>query len=113
MTKANANAQGQAVLAELALLREADEARAVRVSTIEQLQLPIVAAVLEIMHTKPMAEALPLLEEQAQYLTDGRQSAVANLIANARYAADHLAQEAARIEAMRVAAEAAKSQSAT
>ena len=106
MTKANT--QGQAVLAELALLREADEARAARVTTIEQLQLPIVAAVLEIMHTKALAEALPLLEEQAQYLTDGRQSAVANLIANARYAADHLAQEAARIEAMRVAAEAAK-----
>lgn len=101
MTKANT--QGQAVLAELALLREADEARAVRVSTIEQLQAPIVASVLEILHAKPLVEALPLLEEQAQYLTDGRQSAVHNLIANARYAAEHLGQEAVRIEAMRVA----------
>lgn len=89
----------EALQAEMAALRQADEDRIKRVRRIEALQLPIAAEVLNVLHTKTVTEALELLPEMAANLTDNMQAVITNLVAQMGYARNVLDSETARIGA--------------
>lgn len=91
---------GEAVAAELELLRAEDEARARRVRRIEALQLPILNEIADILKARPLGEAIPELEKRLPGLTDGRANAIANLIAHGNHVAQLIFAEQERISVL-------------
>lgn len=86
-----------ALQAEIAALRQSDEDRAARVRRIEALQLPVADEAVQLLSTKPMAEAVTLLAPLAEHLTDNLQNALHSLVQHAGYVQNVLDSERARI----------------
>lgn len=96
---AKTQSPAEVLQAEIAALRQDDEARRKRIRRIEALQLPIAAEVASVLQTKTVVEAGVLLPDLAANLTDNMQAVINNLVSQIGYALTVMEAEVQRIQA--------------